>query len=123
VPDQLWEKIEPILKEHDPSKNTGRVHEFLHAQGEHGPLGEHHPKEDFRHHLRDLRYVFHAYYPLCLPAENRTPELSGAQTERAGHVPCRPESDVGALLDAAHGGHSQPRDPSWLSAGHPARLT
>jgi putative transposase len=24
VPDQLWEKIEPILKEHDPSKNTGR---------------------------------------------------------------------------------------------------
>src|SRR5918911_1325981 len=24
VPDELWEKIEPILKEHDPSKNTGR---------------------------------------------------------------------------------------------------
>src|SRR5215213_1700143 len=24
MPDQLWEKIEPILKEHDPSKNTGR---------------------------------------------------------------------------------------------------
>jgi transposase len=24
VPEQLWEKIEPILKEHDPPKNTGR---------------------------------------------------------------------------------------------------
>jgi putative transposase len=24
VPDELWEKIEPILKEHDPSKPTGR---------------------------------------------------------------------------------------------------
>src|SRR5205085_5422187 len=24
VPDQLWEKIEPILKEHDPPKSTGR---------------------------------------------------------------------------------------------------
>ncbi len=24
VPDQLWEKIEPILKEHDPPKKTGR---------------------------------------------------------------------------------------------------
>src|SRR3954468_12941286 len=24
VPDPLWEKIEPILKEHDPPKNTGR---------------------------------------------------------------------------------------------------
>ena len=24
VPDQLWEKIEPILKEHDPPKNIGR---------------------------------------------------------------------------------------------------
>jgi putative transposase len=24
VPDGLWEKIEPILREHDPSKRTGR---------------------------------------------------------------------------------------------------
>src|SRR5215208_5416645 len=24
VPDQLWEKIEPILTEHDPPKSTGR---------------------------------------------------------------------------------------------------
>jgi putative transposase len=24
VPDELWEKIEPILKEHDPPKSTGR---------------------------------------------------------------------------------------------------
>lgn len=24
VPDELWEKIEPILEEHDPSKSTGR---------------------------------------------------------------------------------------------------
>jgi len=24
TPDQLWEKIEPILQEHDPPKNTGR---------------------------------------------------------------------------------------------------
>jgi transposase len=24
VPDELWEKIEPILKEHDPPKKTGR---------------------------------------------------------------------------------------------------
>jgi transposase len=24
VPDELWEIIEPILKEHDPPKNTGR---------------------------------------------------------------------------------------------------
>ena len=24
VPDELWEKIEPILKEHDPPKATGR---------------------------------------------------------------------------------------------------
>jgi len=24
VPDELWEKIEPILSEHDPPKNTGR---------------------------------------------------------------------------------------------------
>src|SRR3954447_16006878 len=24
VPEQLWEKIEPILKAHDPPKNTGR---------------------------------------------------------------------------------------------------
>ncbi len=24
VPDELWERIEPILKEHDPPKKTGR---------------------------------------------------------------------------------------------------
>jgi len=24
VPDELWEIIEPILKEHDPPKSTGR---------------------------------------------------------------------------------------------------
>src|ERR671920_672994 len=24
VPDELWEKVEPILKEHDPPKSTGR---------------------------------------------------------------------------------------------------
>jgi hypothetical protein len=24
IPDELWEKIEPILAEHDPSKKTGR---------------------------------------------------------------------------------------------------
>ena len=24
TPDELWEKIEPILQEHDPPKNTGR---------------------------------------------------------------------------------------------------
>jgi hypothetical protein len=24
VPDELWEKIEPILREHDPPKRTGR---------------------------------------------------------------------------------------------------
>ncbi len=24
VPDELWEKIEPVLAEHDPPKNTGR---------------------------------------------------------------------------------------------------
>jgi len=24
MPDELWEKIEPILKEHDPPKKTGR---------------------------------------------------------------------------------------------------
>lgn len=24
VPDELWEKIEPILQEHDPPKKTGR---------------------------------------------------------------------------------------------------
>ena len=101
-----------IAAEHIEVRDTGRVHESLQEQGEHGPLGELHPKEDFRHQLRDLRYVFHAYYSLCLPVENRTPELSGAQPERGGHVPCPPASDVGTLLDATQGGLCQPRDLS-----------